>query len=213
MDLLKEMEDQIIAGNGSQVGELAQSALDQGMGADTILSDGLFAGMIVVSELFREEDIFVPQVLLAAKAMQAGITVLQPVLERTGQSRNLGKIVLGTVKGDVHNLGKKLVNVMLNGAGFEVIDLGENVSPERFVEVARSEKPQLIGMSALLTTTMPYLAQTIEALEQAGLKKQIRTMIGGACVTQEYADQIGADAYGENAGEAVEKAMRLLEIG
>ena len=148
---------------------------------------------------------------MAAKAMEAGQKVLAPQMAGAGGGK-IGKVVLGTVKGDIHNLGKNLVNVMLKGAGFEVIDLGVDVPAEKFVDAATSEKAQLVGMSALLTFTMPYMRTTIEALQKAGLEGQVKTIIGGACVTQQYADEIGADGYAENAGEAVVKVKELLGL-
>jgi 5-methyltetrahydrofolate--homocysteine methyltransferase len=149
---------------------------------------------------------------MAAKAMDAGQKVLEPAMASSGSSRKMGKVILGTVKGDIHNLGKNLVNVMLRGAGFEVIDIGVDIPAEKFVDAVNTEKAQLIGMSALLTTTMPYMRTTIEALEKAGLKGKVKTIVGGACVTQDYADEIGADGYAENAGAAVGKAKELLGL-
>ena len=211
MDTLKALSENLRRGDGLKVKELTQAALREGISAQTIIDKGLFAGMAEVGRLFKEEEIYVPEVLMAAKAMQAGVDVLEPLLASAG-NKPMGKIILGTVKGDVHNLGRNLVGIMLKGIGFKVIDLGENVSPEKFVDAAISEKAQLIGMSALLTTTMPYMKATIEALQKAGLKGKVKTMIGGACVTQRYADEIGADAYGENAGVAVDKANKLLGL-
>jgi len=211
MDTLKALSENLRKGDGLKVKELTQAALRDGISAQTIIDKGLFAGMAEVGRLFKEEEIYVPEVLMAAKAMQAGVDVLEPLLASAG-NKPMGKIILGTVKGDVHNLGRNLVGIMLKGIGFKVIDLGENVSPEKFVDAAISEKAQLIGMSALLTTTMPYMKATIEALQKAGLKGKVKTMIGGACVTQRYADEIGADAYGENAGVAVDKANKLLGL-
>ena len=149
---------------------------------------------------------------MAAKAMDAGIKVLEPLMAGNGGWKKKVKVVLGTVKGDIHNLGKNLVGVMLKGAGFEVMDIGVDIPAEKFVDAAISEKAQFIGMSTLLTTTMPYMRTVIEALSKAGLEGQVKTIIGGACVTQQYADEIGADAYGENAGDAVEKAKVLLGL-
>jgi 5-methyltetrahydrofolate--homocysteine methyltransferase len=184
--------------------------LDEGLNWEVILDKGLSAGMGVIGQLFREEEIFVPEVLMAAKAMDSGIEILEPLMEGAGGRKKMGKIVLGTVKGDIHDLGKKLVSTMLRGAGFEVIDVGINAPAEKFVDVATSEKAQLVGMSALLTFTMPYMKTVIEALQKAGLEGQVKTIIGGACVTQQYADEIGADGYAENAGVAVDKAKELL---
>ena len=212
MDTLKAIAENLRRGEVAKVAELVQKGMDDGLGWDVILNQGLFAGMGVVGELFREEEIYIPEVLLAAKAMNAGIKILEPIMSAAGGGERTGKVVLGTVKGDIHNLGKELVSIMLKGAGFEVIDIGVDVSSEKFVEAAISEKAQLVGMSALITTTMPYMRTTIEALEKAGLKGQVKTIIGGACVTQQYADEIGADGYSEDAGSAIEKAKELLGL-
>ena len=210
MTILEQIAEKLRNGEASEVAELVQKGLDEGLGWEDIMNNGLFAGMKVVGKLFKEEDIFVPEVLMAAKAMDAGSKVLEPLIASDGSGERHGKVVLATVKGDVHNLGKNLVNVMLRGAGFEVTDLGENVPAERIIDAVVSEKAQLVGMSALLTTTMPYMRTVIEALSEAGLEGQVKTIIGGACVTQDYADEIGADGYADNAGAAVDKAKELL---
>lgn len=212
MDTLQAISENLRHGEASKVAELVQKALNDGLSWDVILNRGLFAGMTVVGGLFREEEIYIPEVIMAAKAMEAGQKVLEPLMVGANGGKKIGKIVLGTVKGDIHNLGKNLVGIMLKGAGFEVIDLGEDVSAQKFVDVAISGKVQLVGMSALLTTTMPYMRTTIEALQEAGLEGQVKTIIGGACVTQQYADEIGADGYGENAGAVVDKVKMLLGL-
>ena len=212
MDVLPAITENLRRGEAAKVAELVQKGLDDGLSWDVILNQGLFAGMEVVGKLFREEEMYIPEVLMAAKAMNAGIKVLEPLMAVAGGGKKIGKVVLGTVKGDIHNLGKELVGIMLRGAGFEVIDIGVDVPSEKFVEAAISEKAQLVGMSALITTTMPYMRTTIEALEKAGLKGQVMTIIGGACVTQQYADEIGADGYSEDAGAAIEKAKELLGL-
>ena len=213
MNIQEEIAENLRYGEVSKVAELVQQALDSGLGWEVVLNEGLFAGIEVVGKLFKEEEIYIPEVMKAARAMEAGQEVLEPLILSAGEGRkNLGKVVLGTVWGDVHTLGKSLVELMLKAAGFEVVDIGENIAAERFVEAAISEKAQLIGMSALLTMTMPHMKTVVEALKEAGLGGQVKTIIGGACVTQSYADQIGADAYGENAGEAVEKAKELLGL-
>jgi 5-methyltetrahydrofolate--homocysteine methyltransferase len=199
-------------GNISKSKELVQTALSKGISVEQVLKEGLFAGMAIVGKLFKEEEIYIPEVMMASKAMQAGMEVLEPLLLDDKKKESLGKIVLGTVKGDVHNLGKYLVSLMLKGVGFEVIDIGEDVLAEKFISTAVSEGAQIIGMSALLTTTMPYMKIVIKDMEKAGLKGKIKTLIGGACVTQKFAEEIGADGYGENASVAVEKAKALLEI-
>ena len=212
MDILEQVAENLRNGEASKVADLVQKGLDEGLGWEDIMNNGLFAGMAVVGKLFKEEDIFVPEVLMAAKAMDAGSKVLEPLIASASGGERHGKVVLATVKGDVHNLGKNLVNVMLRGAGFEVTDLGENVPVERIIDAVVSEKAQLVGMSALLTTTMPYMRTVIEALSKAGLEGQVKTLIGGACVTQDYADEIGADGYADNAGAAVDKAKELLAL-
>jgi 5-methyltetrahydrofolate--homocysteine methyltransferase len=211
MDILQQIAESLQKGQASNVAELTQKALEQGRSWKDILEKGLFASMEVVGKLFAEEEIFLPEVLMVAKAMNAGVKVLEPHMGKGGQKK-VGKVVLGTVKGDLHDLGKKLVNIMLEGAGFEVIDLGVDVPAERFVDAVRSEKAQLVGMSALLTTTMPHMRTVIEALKEAGLSSKVKTIVGGACVTQAFADQIGADAYGSNASDAVSKARKLLGL-
>ena len=212
MQILEAISESLINGEASETGQLVQKALAEGLSWDTILNDGLFKGMEVVGELFKEEEIYVPEVLMAAKAMEAGQKILKPLIAGSGSKQELAKVILGTVQGDMHNLGKSLIATMLEGAGFEVIDAGEDVSPQKFVELAASEKAQLIGMSALLTTTMPYMKTTIEALREAGLAGQVKTIIGGACVTQRFADEVGADAFAENAGAAVTEVKRVLGL-
>lgn len=211
MDKMEEIAQNVRRGDAARVKDLVQSAIGAGGQAKDILDKGLFTGMAVVGELFKEEEIFIPEVIMAAKAMQAGVDVLEPLLMSGGKRVNTGKVILGTVKGDLHDLGKNLVGLMFKGAGFEVIDLGVNVPAEKFVSTAKTEGAQIIGMSALLTTTMPYMKTVIEALEEAGLKGRVRTLVGGACVTESYAKSIGADGYGQNASLAVEKAWQLLK--
>ena len=211
MDTLQEIAEGLQNGEATRVAELVQKGLDDGLEWKVILDDGLFKGMEVIGNLFREDEVFVPEVLMAAKAMEAGQKVLEPAMAGAGSGEKAGKVILGTVKGDIHNLGKNLVGVMLKGAGFEVIDIGVDVTAEKFIEAATSEKAQLIGMSALLTTTMHHMKTNIEALQKAGLN-QVKTIIGGACVTEQYADEIGADGYAENAGDAVVKAKELLGL-
>ena len=197
-------------GNFKEVEGLTQEALDEGLSAQDILHGGLIAGMSVIGERFKRNECFVPTVLLAARAMKAGMALLKPILADTGVE-SIGKVVLGTVKGDQHDIGKNLVGMMLEGAGFEVIDLGTDIPSEKFVEMAREKKADIVGMSALLTTTMPGMKTTIEALKSAGLT--VRTMIGGALVTQRFADEINADAFGKDAAVAVEKAKELIGKG
>lgn len=211
MNELKEIGENLINGQAPKVRELTQAALDKGIEIEKILNEGLIAGMMEVGERFKREEIYLPEVLFAARAMKAGMEVLEPLLLSAG-AQPIGKIILGTVKGDVHDVGKNLVGIMLKGAGFEVIDLGVDIAPEKFIDAAKEQGARLIGMSALLGTTIPVMKSTIEALEAAGLKGQIRTMIGGAIVTQSYADKIGADGYAPDAASAVDKAKELLGL-
>jgi 5-methyltetrahydrofolate--homocysteine methyltransferase len=211
MDELKEIAENLIEGEVDKVKELIQAALDRGIEAEKILNEGLIAGMNTIGEQFKSEEIYLPEVLFAARAMKAGMDIVEPLLLSSGAEPK-GKIILGTVKGDVHDIGKNLVAVMLKGAGFEVIDVGVDTNAEKFIDAAREQGARLIGMSALLGTTMQSMQTTIEALEAAGLKGQIKTMIGGAIVTQSFADKIGADGYAPDAGSAVDKARELLGL-
>jgi len=211
METLKAIAENLRYGQASKVKELVQAALDDGVSVEDILNEGLISGMATVGKLFKENEIFLPEMALAAKAMNAAMEILEPLLLKAGGQKVKAKIVLGTVVGDVHNIGKNLVGIMLKGAGYEVYDLGVNVPPERFVDAAAGGA-QIVGMSALLTTTMQNMKTTIEALEKAGLKGQIKTLVGGAVVTQKYADQIGADGYAPDAGSAVDKVKELLGL-
>ena len=210
MDDLQAITDNLIKGRATEVKELIQAALDAGISAGDILNKGLIAGMSVVGERFGKKEIFLPEVLLSARAMQAGMSILQPILSASGV-KPLAKVALGTVQGDIHEIGKNLVGAMLRGGGFEVIDLGIDVPPQKFVDVIEQGVP-LIGMSSLVSTSMPSMKSTIEALEKAELRKQVKVMVGGAIVTQAYADKIGADGYASDAGSAVNKAKELLGL-
>lgn len=209
MDILKKIEQSVIQGKFQETGGLVQRAFHEGQSSDVILNQGLFAGMDVVGDLFKDEEMFIPEVLLAAKAMQSGIDVLAPFWQDTGK-RELGNIVFGTVKGDIHNLGKNLVSIMLRGVGFNVIDIGENVLAEDFISKAVDEEAKIIAMSALLTTTMGYMGTVIEAMEKNGIRGKVKTLVGGACVTQRFADEVGADGFAHNAGAAVVKAKEFI---
>lgn len=208
---LKLIAENVVEGNVEKVKELTKNAIADGMDVATILDDGLIAGMGVIGEQFERKDAYVPELLLAARAMRAGMELLEPLLVSSGVEPK-GKVVLGTVKGDVHNIGKDLVGIMLKGAGFDIIDLGVDVPPEKFSEVVGKGEVGIVGISGLLTTTLPFMKTTIEALDAAGLRKRVKVMIGGAVVTQDYADRIGADAYAANAAEAVSKAKELLGL-
>ena len=206
---LKTIASAIIEGEEERVRELVQQAITGGVSVETILSEGLIAGMNVVGERMKKHEIFIPEVLLSATAMQAGMGLLKPLLVTSGVG--LGpKVVLGTVEGDIHDVGKNLVGIMLTGAGFQVIDIGKDIPAERFVKAVREEEAQIVAMSALLTTTMPEMRNTIEALKAAGLREKVKVIVGGAPVSPEYATQIGADAYGRDAAVAVDKVRELV---
>lgn len=206
---LEKIFEGILDGNANLVVAEVQKALDAGVGPADILNKGMIAAMGEVGRLFEEGEYFVPEMLIAARAMQKGLEILKPHLSEA-DIQSPGKVAIGTVKGDLHDIGKNLVAMMLEGAAFEVIDLGTDVSPERFIQAVKENGAQIIAMSALLTTTMPNMKNTIEALKEAGLRDQVKVMIGGAPVTQNYADQIGADGFAEDASRAVAKARSLL---
>ena len=209
MDLLRKISEELQKGNFKDVAKLAQEALNAGIDPSKILNDGLVAGMDVVGEKFRKEELFIPEVLIAVKAMHEGMEILRPKLVETG-AKLVGKIVLGTVKGDLHDIGKNLVGMFFEGAGYQVIDLGIDVTSEKFVEAVKTNQPNMVGLSALLTTTMPKMKEVIESLAEAGLRKSVKVIIGGAPVTEKFARDIGADGYALNGGEAVAKAKTLL---
>ncbi|MCL6591492.1 MAG: corrinoid protein [Firmicutes bacterium] len=206
---LKALAEALIAGNAPKVKELTEAAIAEGLHPATIVNEGLIAGMSVVGQRFKNNEIYVPEVLIAARAMHTGLNLLKPLLAEK-KVEPVGRVVIGTVKGDLHDIGKNLVAMMLEGAGFEVIDLGYDVSPQKFVEAVKTHNPHHVAMSALLTTTMPAMKETIEALKAAGLRDKVKVMIGGAPVTQQYADQIGADGYAPDAASAAELAKALL---
>jgi len=208
-NVLEQMQKDLYSGKADEVGAATQKALDEGTSAQEILSDGLIAGMDEVGKDFKAGDLFIPEVLMSAKAMHAGIDVLRPLLAKSGAPA-LSKIVIGTMAGDLHDIGKNLVGMMLEGAGFEIVDLGTSVSPEKFVETVRTEGAALLGMSALLTTTMPAMKTTIEALTEAGLRDHVKVLVGGAPVTAGFAKEIGADAYAPDAASAVDTARSLI---
>jgi 5-methyltetrahydrofolate--homocysteine methyltransferase len=211
VDVLHQISDSLQAGDDSAVAELTTEAVADGMPASEILDGALIAGMNVVGRRFGAHEIFLPQVLLAARAMHAGIEVLKPLLEE-GDVRPLGKVVIGTMKGDLHDIGKNLVGIMLRGAGFEVIDLGSDVPVESFVDTAVAEGATVIGLSALLTTTMTGMRDVVAELRDRGLADRIKLVIGGAPVTRQFAVDIGADAYGYDAAHAVEVVKRLAGV-
>jgi 5-methyltetrahydrofolate--homocysteine methyltransferase len=207
-DMLQEIASNLYGGEDKEVAALVQQALDQGMAPGEILQGGLIAGMDEVGKDFKAGDLFVPEVLIAARAMHAGMDILRPLLAE-GEVPTAGRYVIGTVKGDLHDIGKNLVKMMLEGAGFQTVDLGTDVSAEDFIAAVREHQPSMMGMSALLTTTMVQMKAIIEALEEAGLRDSVKVMIGGAPVTSAFAEEIGADAYAPDAATAVDVARSL----
>jgi 5-methyltetrahydrofolate--homocysteine methyltransferase len=209
MELLQKISEELQKGNYEEIPKLVQEALNANIPPSKILSDGLVAGMDVVGEKFRRDEFFMPEVLISARAMQAGMNILRPKLIETG-AKLAGKIVLGTVKGDLHDIGKNLVGMLMEGAGFQVIDLGIDVPSERFVEAVKMNRPNILGLSSLLTTTMPKMKEVIESLVEAGVRGRVKVMVGGAPVTEKFAKDVGADAYAPEAASAVEKARELI---
>jgi len=204
---LKALSDAIIKGDQNTSVEITSQALAEGTAAKSVLDDGLIAGMEIVGARFKKNEIYIPEVLIAARAMKMAMKVLEPELVKAGVEP-IGKLAIGTVQGDLHDIGKNLVAMMLKGAGFEVVDLGVDVGPEKFIEQVKARNIQLIGMSALLTTTMPGMEKTVTALKDAGLSTKV--IVGGAPVTQDYADKIGADGYAADAASAVDMAKSLV---
>jgi 5-methyltetrahydrofolate--homocysteine methyltransferase len=209
--LLEQIAVEVIEGNLQGVPELVQKALDEGLEAGKILEAGLVVGMNEVGNRFKVGSMFIPEVLKSAKTMHAGQEILRPLLASSGVQL-AGKIVLGTVQGDLHDIGKNLVGMMCEGAGFEVIDLGFNLEPEKFTEAIKQHQPDIVGMSALLTTTMRAMGYTLKAIEEAGLRDKVKVMIGGAPVDAEFAQRIGADGYGHNAVSGAELAKKLIGL-
>ncbi|MFC1512381.1 corrinoid protein [Candidatus Latescibacterota bacterium] len=207
--MLAQMKEALIRGQAPLVKELVQEALAKGRAPAEILSGGMIAGMSVIGERFKKNEIYVPEVLIAARAMKAGMEILKPILAESGVEPR-GVVAMGTIRGDLHDIGKNLVLMMIEGAGFSVVDLGTDVSPEKFVQAA-VDGTDVIGMSALLTTTMPSMMKTIDALVTEGVRDRVKVIIGGAPVTQGYADEIGADGYAPDAARAVELVEALIE--
>lgn len=204
---LEALAENLIKGQAPKVKEFTQQAVDEGVAAEKILKEGLIAGMNVVGSKFKKNEFYIPEVLIAARAMHAGMDIIKPLLAKSNV-KPVGKVLLGTVKGDLHDIGKNLVKMMLEGAGFEVIDAGIDVDPQKFVDLAKEKSPQVLAMSALLTTTMPMMKDTVDALKSAGVN--VKTLIGGAPLTQAYADEIGASGYAPDAASAVDSAKELL---
>lgn len=210
-ELMQEIAYQLITGNHIEIDRLTKEALETGYTANHILDNGLLNGMAIVGVKFRDNVIFVPEVLVSARAMKAGMAHIEPILSASG-IEPVGTVIMGTVKGDLHDIGKNLCIMMLRGAGFVVHDLGVDTSPEEFADAVMEHEAQVMGMSALLTTTMPNMGRTISYFEDVGLRDDVRIMVGGAPVTREFADEMGADGYGENAVDCVETANELLEL-
>jgi len=210
VEILQGLYDDTLVGNAPSVRELTEQGLAEGMDPETLLYDALIPSLEEVGARFERGDFFVPEMLIAARAMQGALDILRPLLAETG-AKPIGTFVMGTVKGDVHDIGKNLVNIMLEGAGFTVFDLGVNVAPEKFVEQIQEHEPDIVGFSAFLTTTMPMFKANINAIEKAGLREKVIVMVGGAPVTKEYADAVGADGYAADASTAVRLAKELIE--
>lgn len=209
-EIIKALYDQTLVGNAPAVLELTQQGLAEGMGPDTILFDALIPSLEEVGARFERGDFFVPEMLIAGKAMSGALNLLRPLLAETG-AESIGTYLMGTVKGDVHDIGKNLVDIMLEGAGFNVIDLGVQVAPEKFIAGILEHKPDIVGMSAFLTTTMPMFKVNIHEITKAGLRDKVIIMVGGAPVTQEYADAVGADGFAADASTAVRVAKELIK--
>jgi methylmalonyl-CoA mutase cobalamin-binding domain/chain len=209
-DILKGLYDNTLVGNAPEVKDLTNQGLADGMDPEKLLYEALIPSLEEVGARFERGDFFVPEMLIAARAMQGALDILRPLLAETG-AQTIGTYVMGTVKGDVHDIGKNLVNIMLEGAGFTVYDLGVNVAPEVFIEKINEHQPDIVGFSAFLTTTMPMFKANINALEKAGIRDDVIVMVGGAPVTQEYADMVGADGYAADASTAVRLAKDLIQ--
>ena len=211
-DMLRRISSAVIEGEKDDTGQMAQDAIDGGCSAEAILYQGLMPGMDHVSKEFKTGRMFVPEVMRSARAMLNAMAVIKPQMVKDGVQM-VGKVLLGTVRGDMHDIGKNLVGMMCEGAGFEIRDLGSDVAPEAFVAAVNTYAPDVVGMSALLTTTMRTMADTIKAMEEAGVRDQVKIMIGGAPVTQAFADRIGADGYAADAAAAADKARELIAAG
>jgi len=208
-DILNNIQDFLAKGDRNGVARLTKEALDKGLSVKTILEDGLITSMNAIGVKFKANEIFIPEVLIAAKAMHAGIAILEPHFTACG-IKPAGKVVIGTVKGDLHDIGKNIVSMMLKGARFEVMDLGIDVPPGKFLEIVQTASPDIIAMSSLLTTSMGAMNDTIKILKESGLRDKVKIIVGGAPITQDYADSIGADSYAKDAATAVDKAKELL---
>ncbi len=212
MSLLEQLKGATIDGQVSAAAELARAGVAEGLSPDTLFSEALAPAMEEVGHRMQRNEYYIPEVLMAAKAMKAAAAVLKPLILQSGQTTSRGKVVVGTVKGDLHDIGKNLVTMMLEGAGFQVVDLGNDVSAQSFAQAVEEHRPQVLGISALLTTTMLQMAKVLEALEAAGLRSQVKVMVGGAPLSQRFADEIGADGYGPDAGSAAELAKSWAPV-
>lgn len=212
MSVLTDIKEATMAGRFQQVEELVGRSMEEKISFDDIINDGFISAMAVVGERFKNGEIFVPEMLMAARAMKAGLKVLEPAVI-AGERKYFGKIVIGTVQGDLHDIGKNLVGMMLQGSGYEVIDLGIDVKAEKFIEAVKEHRPQVLGLSALLTTTMRFMKETVTAIDQAGLRDKIKIIVGGAPITQRFANEIKADGYAPDAGSAVELVRNLSSPG
>ena len=208
-ELLGKMAESLIAGKIDEVVNLTKEALDGGAAPAEILDQGLLAGMDVVGQRFKAEEMFIPEVLRCAKCMHGAMDILRPLLAETG-AKSIGTLIIGTVKGDLHDIGKNLVGMMFEGAGFDVVDIGIDKEPQVFVDAIKEHNATLIGMSALLTTTMPKMGETINAIKEAGIRDQVKILVGGAPITAAFAEEIGADGYASNAASAVDKGKALM---
>ena len=208
-ELLGKMAESLIAGKIDEVVNLTKEALDGGAAPADILDQGLLAGMDVVGQRFKAEEMFIPEVLRCAKCMHGAMEILRPLLAETG-AKSIGTLIIGTVKGDLHDIGKNLVGMMFEGAGFDVVDIGIDKEPQVFVDAIKQHNATLIGMSALLTTTMPKMGETINAIKEAGIRDQVKILVGGAPITAAFAVEIGADGYASNAASAVDKGKELM---
>lgn len=206
MSVLTEISELLQKGKANEVKELAQKGLDEGLSAKSILEEGLMPGMAIIGDKFKKNEVYVPEVLIAARAMNAGIEVLKPHMADSDVS-NKGTVVLGTVKGDLHDIGKNLVKIMMEGKGMNVVDLGIDVAPEKFVEAVKENSANVVACSALLTTTMTEMENVVKALEEAGVRDNVTVMVGGAPVTQSFCDSIGADRYAPDAASAADEAI------
>jgi 5-methyltetrahydrofolate--homocysteine methyltransferase len=208
-EIYERLSTAVLEGDAEKSHKLVERGLKKGLSPKEILDNGLIVGMDEVGARFKRGDMFVPEVLMSADAMASGMEILRPLLVESG-AEMLGKIVMGTVKGDLHDIGKNLVSMLCEGAGFEIINIGFNAEPEKFIAAIKEHQPQIIGMSAMLTTTMRAMGQTIKAIEEAGLRDQVKVMVGGAPVDKEFADAIGADGYGSNAPSGADMAKQLV---